>query len=82
MRLTMLAMRLTALNDPFQPSAPQDFYTCAQLLGPGGEVNLVPCLTPTPQPRAPGCEELGEEVKKRPLLPNLRPETSMSTDLN
>ena len=69
------------MNNPFNPSATQDFYTCAQLLGPGGEVNLVPCLTPTPQPRAPGREEAGEELKKR-SPPDLRAETGVSAGLN
>ncbi|XP_059911619.1 growth hormone receptor-like [Gadus macrocephalus] len=67
---------------PLPPLAPPtDFYTCAQLLGPGGEVNLVPCLTPTPQPRAPGREEAGEELKKR-SPPDLRAETGVSAGLN
>ncbi|CAL8291034.1 unnamed protein product [Lota lota] len=70
-------------TQPSTPQPPEDFYTCAQLLGPSGEVNLVPCLTPTPKPRAPGREEQGdEELKKKRPPADCLAETSVSGDPN
>ena len=69
----LLARALTPVTPP-----PQALYTCAQLLGIGGEVELVACLTPQL-----GGEELGEELKKRPPpLPDVRAENGVSADLN
>ncbi|KAJ8004062.1 hypothetical protein DPEC_G00154890 [Dallia pectoralis] len=54
------------------PSSAQDFYTCVNVLGEGGEVHLVPCLSSRPKPsmRVQPEEELtrGRPEKSRQLF--------------